>query len=450
MKGTFFTDPDEERADERSQHNSSIMEKGGTVQGLSGTDTTTSSFMSKGFQTAASPFSWQNNKTKMNAIFNPLAHDTLFKTGTAENNASKSSGEFKNETSPTKEMSISDGSSSTKTLTRSQVTKEMNARSFYETFKILSLLFFLMFAPLIIMLFTDISCMDSSNYCIPHFEMYLDHKGKDEVINTDFYHNIAKGLHILSSQMEDGPYPTEQFMDSISEISDKVDVIYKFNLFGYCRQEKETEITSYDQPEWLEICHSLFGATDLSSVFVKDITFQMEYAQDVDVEGLEKSSNEIVSSFKSLFLRAHSSSNPLVRHVSLGLSFSLMFVILKIVRFSLNAAALLIVFLAILQIKQRKQQSKTNVKTLSIAASCCLILSAAIEVLSLIFEHAYHEELKAMLDRLDYNVIHHFNYFTSGTVLKFISLSFEGVIILGILLFISAKPWLTRTTLFQV
>ena len=92
MKGTFFTDPDEERADERSQRNSSIMEKGGTVQGLSGTETTTSSFMSKGFQTAASPFSWQNNKTKMNSIFNPLAHDTLFKTRTAENNASKSSG----------------------------------------------------------------------------------------------------------------------------------------------------------------------------------------------------------------------------------------------------------------------------------------------------------------------------------------------------------------------
>ncbi len=185
-------------------------------------------------------------------------------------------------------------------------------------------------------------------------------------------------------------------------------------------------------------------------MLVKDITFQMEYAQDVDVEALEKRSNEMVSFFKSLLLRAYSSTNPLVRHVSLGLSFSLMFVILKIVRFSLNAVALLIVFLAILQIKQREQQSKTNIKTLSIAASCCLILSAAIEVLSLIFEHAYHEELKAMLDRLDYNVIHHFNYFTSGTVLKFISLSFEGVIILGILLFISAKPWLTRTALFQV
>ncbi len=452
MKGTFFTDPEEDRVDEKSQHNSSLMEKGDTNHGLTGSDTTTSSFMSKGFQTAASPFDWQSNKPRINTILNPLAQGTLFKTETVQNNLSDSASKnHEDEVLSTKEAAISIGNRSSGTLTKSQVSKGMNARSSYETFKILSLLFFLMFIPPIIMLFTDISCMDSSNYCIPHLEMHLEQKTQDEVTGSELYHNIAAGLHILSNKIEEGPYPVEQFMKSIADISGKPFVTYKFNLFGYCRQEKETAGTNFDQLEWLEICHSLFGATDLSTVLVKDITFELEYAQDVNVETSEKYSDELVSSFKALFLKAHSSSNPLVRYLSLGLSFNLMFVILKIVRLSLNTIALPILFIAILQArKHNKYGSKNNIKSLSVAVSCCLIFSFLIEVLSLIFEHAYHEELKIMLDRLNYNIIHHFNYFTSGTVMKFISLSFEGIIILGLLLFISAKPWLSRTAWFQV
>ncbi|QPG76075.1 hypothetical protein FOA43_003461 [Brettanomyces nanus] len=415
---------------------------------------TTSTFVSKAFQTAVSPFSWQRTHGQAEELFN--------NTGSYQKSQPSSVKETMNRLpekafSPKKSTSSSlknnKSSSSTGVSSISELKsieharKQLRERSSYTTFKILSIIALLLFLPPILSLFVDLSCMGSSDYCVSHMEMHMDNIAARPEFGRLLV-KIAKGIEIISDNAYGGPLKAENIGQFLGSSLNKTGTVYKLNHFGYCRLEKGNPTIEENPEDWFEECHTLFDATDVPSVLLKDIAFEVEYSEGLDFTTSERVSSDMVSLFRKQLFKSHTSESKLVRYASMGLSFSIAFVILKIVALVFDTAALFLVFGIAVHIKKRTGQiSNSKVKGWLILSTGCIIFSTLVQLLTMIFERAYHEDLSQHLIESSLPIVHHFNYFTSGTVLHIIGLSFQGMIIISMWLLISEKPWIVNVVL---
>ncbi|VEU24355.1 DEKNAAC105655 [Brettanomyces naardenensis] len=324
--------------------------------------------------------------------------------------------------------------------------EQLRARSYYATFKILSTISLMMFLPPMLSLFVDLSCMGSSDYCVPHFEMHMDTLKTEN--DRYILQHIAKGIEIISERADTDTFPLERIEETLTGLANKTGTVYKLNHFGYCRMERGDGSSQENTSDWFEECHTLFDGTDVPSVLLKDVVYEMESSRELDITSPEKDSNQMVSIFRRQLQKSHESSNKLIYYSSMGLSFSMAFVILKITAIVFDTFALFLVFGVALHVKKKTGAvSNSKVKGWLTLATGCLLFSSIVQLLTMIFERAYHEDLYQILTETSFSFIHHFNYFTSGTVIHIIGMSAQVMVIISMFLLISAKPWVVKVVL---
>lgn len=320
----------------------------------------------------------------------------------------------------------------------SKIRSKFRKSSLYTTFKVLSLLFLMMLIPPIAALFSNLSCMNTSKYCLPQFEVYTESFNSNAVRAMPLFQSLHDLIQLLSVHLN-RPYKSEIISESISELL-KNGSIYKVNSFGYCRSSQND--ISLQKSMYAE-CHSLFDATDLFGVAVKDISFKVEDAL-TNGSNAEANSNVIVKLFRMRIHKFHSYSKSL-QLGSLGATLSYQFLVLKIIGFGFNIISLILILIGIIRVRKSTRTGKLpKIKNVLIAVVFTVLTSSTIEIANLFFQRVYFDRLSHVSLREGYKLIHHLNYLTSGTVLSIISATFQVLTATGTFVFIIMKPWITK------
>lgn len=367
-----------------------------------------------------SPFSWKktdsgNYKTKSDS-------DTLVQTSSVY-----AAGSSTGVSSPLKKSS---------SVTPSEeVRKRLQTKACYNTFKIVSLLIISLFISPMVTLMADISCMTTSDYCVPHFEMFLNRfEGSPE--QEDAVAMMSWGIHALSEIAMEDPYE-QSFVNKI--LADKMslpDTIYRMNHLGYCKLERGNPvIEGEDFEEWYEECHSMFAATDTNSVMLSDLCYDMYWQGDSDWDDPEK----MVAAYREQLGRG---SNRFAQFMARGMSLNLALAILKIVGFCGQLVAIVCALVVAVQVKLCKPGNSTS--RILVVSVVCLLLNVTIELVTLISERTYYGQYTRMLVSSKLPFVHHFNFFTLGTIAQVVCICVQFTIVIATCLVVSGKPWVVH------
>lgn len=365
--------------------------------------------------------------------------------------------------------------------------KQLVVKAYFKSFKILSLVTFLLFFCSIISTIVELSCISKDALCLPKFQ--IQSSGPIENVKTT-NSGLFNAFRMQPVHRDPGPdleenlMMIETFIDGISgmvldsSFNDKLmkskigdvfenknSVIYKFSKFGFCR-----EIT--DEFFIETICHPYFSyGIDVPSVFLKDITYSLSL-EEIDGDA-EYVSNIFVANYRSLFhiLKVGDyRDNEFLFYGFLSSVLSCVSSYFSIVSFIIDVGCLVSCMLMLIVFKSKANNSlsayrnflfESNLKrqiaeqkfkfvrlqgfltVITILIWVCTIM----RILGLVYEIIYILEIVNVLKELDLKLIEGIKVISSGSILDGIDVLLHLFISIGLTIFVVCKPWIIKVSI---
>lgn len=369
--------------------------------------------------------------------------------------------------------------------------KQLIVSAYFRSFKILTLITFFLFICSIISTLTILSCISNTCFCLPKFEIQSTGLIKDSdvfinILNVFNMKPIIKDssfdlkqhvtlienfLGVLSGMVLDSSFNNKLIKDKINEIFENDEsIIFKFNNFGYCKQQSldENNIS----------CHPYFGyGLDIPSVLIKDLTFSLSKEE---IEGdAEYVSNIFVKNYRSLFHFSklneyyNDNNNNNNKYNLFGILSSLFSIIssyLIIIEFTLDLALLLGSILISIVFKHKANRSlnaykdylfESNLKRqfneqkyrfskiegFLIGLTIFSCISTILRIINLIYEIIYILQIDNVLQKIDLKIIEGIRIISSGCVFDIVNILIHLIISICLIICIKYKPWIVKVSI---
>lgn len=362
------------------------------------------------------------------------------------------------------------------------IRRQLLLQSHFKSFKILSVLTFLMFFCPLVSVLLGISCVSNDSICLPRFQIQtsgiVDTKDDGffswfdwKTINENIVSQetelkiIEKFIDGLSSMLLPLPYDSNLITAKIEDIfQNEKSVIFKLSDFGYCKEV----IDDYNL-RTEKICHLFFPhGLDIPSVFVKDLTYMLSKADiHEDAEYISnifsKSCRDVFnfldfSDFKDKDLSFYGFLSSVLSHINTYLTIveyildvtSLVILIAVSVTFKIKAKKSLTLFKDnLFDSNFRKQYTEQSHKFLWIQICLLLVIvllsiSTILKLIGVFYILVYGLKTVSLLTELESGLINGIKIVSSGMIFDIFNIIIHFITGLVLTLCVIYKPWIVE------
>lgn len=374
--------------------------------------------------------------------------------------------------------------------------KQMMMRSYFNSFKILSLLTLLLFLCPILSILSNLSCISTDGFCYPQFEVQTSGKIDDlneqtlisplsmkpftklkqgKKFNEEMYKVIEGFMGGLAVLILENPFDANLFRETLDKNLDNLDaqVTYRFSSSGYCKEvidlrEFISEVDDISENQ----CHLMLGSggTDIPSVFIKDLTYQLS---EEEIEGdPEYVSGLFQNAYRSFYRNFNISTMKATKYLLYGFSsivlsqfnsyFSISELIIDIASvvlcvmvasyFKSQGNKSLLSFKNYLfdvnmkrQFSVEEQKQRFSLVQTFLAISVLFVwVSCILKIVSLTCTLIYAFQIQKTLNQIDFTVFEGMQVASSGTILELCNIALHIIVGVGLVACLIIKPWILR------
>ena len=374
--------------------------------------------------------------------------------------------------------------------------KQMLMRSYFNSFKLLSLLALILFFCPLISILLDISCISNDSFCYPLFEIQTSGKvenqnrlnpfevfemksiGKSTIgkkFTEDTYRVAENFLSGLSLMILDNPFNSELVRETLDANLDSTntEVTYKFANFGYCKEVVDLRDVTFEDDDLTDTqCHLMLGhgGTDVPSVLVKDLAFHLS---EEEIEGdPEYVSGLFQDAYRNFYKGFNLKTMKATKYLMYGFSsiilsqgnsylalFELVFDIASVVLcvivssyFKSQGNKSLLSFKNYLFDVNMKQQFSIEeqehkfslVQVLLIFAASFVWISCVLKIGCLVSTSLYASQIHQTLSEMEFAVFEGIKVASAGAIVELLNIGIHLVVGIGLVTCIISKPWVVK------
>jgi hypothetical protein len=374
--------------------------------------------------------------------------------------------------------------------------KQMLMRSYFSSFKLLSLLALILFFCPLISILLDISCISNDGFCYPLFEIQTSGKvenqnrlnpfeifemksiGKSTIgkkFTEDTYRVAENFLSGLSLMILDNPFNSEHVRETLDANLDSTntEVTYKFANFGYCKEVVDLRDVTFEDDDLTDMqCHLMLGhgGTDVPSVLVKDLAFHLS---EEEIEGdPEYVSGLFQDAYRNFYKGFNLKTMKATKYLMYGFSsiilsqgnsylalFELVFDIASVVLcvivssyFKSQGNKSLLSFKNYLFDVNMKQQFSIEeqehkfslVQVLLIFAASFVWISCVLKIGCLVSTSLYASQIHQTLSEMEFAVFEGIKVASAGAIVELLNIGIHLIVGIGLVTCIISKPWVVK------
>ncbi|GMM45186.1 hypothetical protein DAPK24_017610 [Pichia kluyveri] len=356
--------------------------------------------------------------------------------------------------------------------------KQIIMKSYFKSFKILSLITLILFACPIISLICEMSCISKEGLCLPKFEIQTS--GKENYItgfNIFQMQKVGKGSNKISSEVSDifetiinglsglildSSFNKDLIKQSIDNIfNNKNDIIFKISNFGYCK-EMFNGVSTFSE------CHliSKGKGTDLVGVILKDLIYTLS---SMEIEGdAEYISNLFVDKYQVMIKNLHTGDNKYLMYGYLSLLLGEMNSIKSIIGIVIESTCLLMSIIITVYFKdecnkklnlfkeylfdKKYREEESDKFSISITIiniiikmiGFLILVNLLLKISGVIYEIGYIITIKKLIEENQLNIINGIKVISKGMILEIFNIVSQLTVLILLIVCVISKPWIIK------